>query len=156
MKFQLLILIFAFSCGSCKQHSEGNISHDESGKVLQADKNFNTFCQAHGRSAAFIAFAADSVIQMRDGAFPLIGKQALQSYYIQKNDTTSNLSWEPSRAEANGDIGYTFGWWKFKVRTQSGSDTLFRGTYVTVWKKQNNGEWKYILDAGNNVYSQTQ
>jgi ketosteroid isomerase-like protein len=143
-----LLLFFV----SCKMPPANDcILTNEADKVLQTDRNFNSFCHTHGVSAAFIAFAADSVIQMRDGAAPLIGLKALQNYYIQKNDTSSNLSWTPSRAKAQGMLGYTYGWWKFKAHTKAGADTLYMGTYVTVWEKQNNGDWKYVLDGGNNA-----
>ena len=28
-------------------------------------------------------------------------------------------------------------------------DSARRGTYVTIWKKQANGRWKFVLDSGN-------
>jgi ketosteroid isomerase-like protein len=28
-------------------------------------------------------------------------------------------------------------------------DTFFAGTYVSIWKKQPDGKWKFILDSGN-------
>jgi ketosteroid isomerase-like protein len=28
-------------------------------------------------------------------------------------------------------------------------DTVLRGTYVSVWKKQKDGKWKFMLDTGN-------
>jgi len=33
--------------------------------------------------------------------------------------------------------------------TKTGADTVIYGVYVSIWKKQKDGSWKYILDGGN-------
>jgi hypothetical protein len=41
-------------------------------------------------------------------------------------------------------LGYTYGNYQLKM------DTLIeKGTYVSIWKKDENGHWKYVLDSGN-------
>ena len=42
------------------------------------------------------------------------------------------------------DLGYTYGVWQL-----TSLDSMRQGTYVTIWKKNQNGVWKYVLDAGN-------
>jgi ketosteroid isomerase-like protein len=94
-------------------------------------------------------FAADSALQMRDGAIPLRGIQQIRDFYMKLHDTTSNLSWEPEFGMVSGNLGYTFGWWNFKAKIYPNRDTVFTGNYVTIWKKQSDGSWKYVLDGGN-------
>jgi ketosteroid isomerase-like protein len=64
-------------------------------------------------------------------------------------DASKKLVWEPTDAIAYGDrvTGVTVGrsaW----VRSTNRADTLARGRYLTLWRKQNNGTWKILLDAG--------
>jgi ketosteroid isomerase-like protein len=58
------------------------------------------------------------------------------------------LTWEPLYADisVSGDLGYTYG--LFASHTKTGK-LLGRGKYVTIWKKQRDGTWKYVLDGGN-------
>jgi ketosteroid isomerase-like protein len=44
----------------------------------------------------------------------------------------------------SGELGYTYGFWTFIAQ----KDTS-RGTYLTIWKKNAMGQWKYIADTGN-------
>jgi ketosteroid isomerase-like protein len=59
------------------------------------------------------------------------------------------LTWEPLKADASGDLGYTFGNWARKSKTAAGSDTTVYGNYVSIWKRQADGSWKYVFDSGN-------
>jgi len=41
-------------------------------------------------------------------------------------------------------MGYTYG--VYKVAT---ADTTLMGTYLNVWRKQDDGKWKFVIDTGN-------
>ncbi len=58
------------------------------------------------------------------------------------------MTWKPKGANvaASGDLGYTYG--VYEIHT-SAQDTVLYGTYVSIWKKQQNGKWKFVLDSGN-------
>jgi len=97
---------------------------------------------------AFLEFADDSVVLVRKDAWPIIGRKDLEQSFLQLNDSVFTLSWEPLNAymaEA-GDMGYTYGIFTMKIKA-SGQES--RGTYVSIWKKQTDGSWKYVLDCGN-------
>jgi ketosteroid isomerase-like protein len=114
-------------------------------QLMEADRAFNAMAQKEGLGKAFIAYAADSAILMRqENQMPVIGKGAITEVYSKI--TGSRLSWEPTKAEigASGDLGYTFG--NYKVR--EGEEVRAHGVYVTIWKRQSDGSWKYVLDGG--------
>jgi ketosteroid isomerase-like protein len=77
---------------------------------------------------------------------PIVGKQDLVKSYEGKSDNTFVLTWKPAKAviAESGDLGYTYGFWTFTA-----SNETSHGTYLTVWKKDFNGKWKYIADTGN-------
>jgi hypothetical protein len=41
-------------------------------------------------------------------------------------------------------MGYTYG-----IYTLIVNDSAYKGTYVTIWQKQADGTWKFVLDTGN-------
>ena len=43
-----------------------------------------------------------------------------------------------------GDLGFTYGIYNLEIK-----DTVLKGTYVSIWKKQKDGKWKFVLDSGN-------
>jgi ketosteroid isomerase-like protein len=117
-------------------------------EVLKADQDFSRMSIEKGMKEAFLFYAADSVIMLRQGQFPLMGKTALISHYKDIPDRKVILSWTPVVAKACGDLGYTFGKWELRF---PGKDTVEYGNYVTVWQKFPDGKWKYILDGGNDT-----
>ena len=57
-----------------------------------------------------------------------------------------HLTWKPDGGEiaTSGDLGFTYGIYKLEMK-----DTVLKGTYVSIWKKQTDGKWKFVLDSGN-------
>jgi ketosteroid isomerase-like protein len=64
-----------------------------------------------------------------------------------RTDTTFILSWKPAfeMIAESGELGYTYGYY---TRTIKATGVVSRGTYVTIWKKQKDGSWKFVLDTG--------
>jgi ketosteroid isomerase-like protein len=55
------------------------------------------------------------------------------------------LSWQPVGGEVDGRIGYTYGTWLLKRK--DGTDRT--GKYFTVWRLDDDGAWRVVLDGGN-------
>jgi ketosteroid isomerase-like protein len=117
-------------------------------ELIKTDKDFCQMNLEKGMKAAFTYFAAEEVIKIRDGRFPILGKQELIKNFATFPDDHIHLSWTPVKADVDDSLGYTFGQWQFRV---DGKDTVEYGVYVTVWKKQPDGSWKYVLDGGNST-----
>ena len=78
--------------------------------------------------------------------------EAQRSYlHTLAGEAHESLPESMTKAEASENIGYTFGWWKYYTKKKSGSDTVYQGVYITVWKKQKDGTWKYVIDGGNDT-----
>ena len=45
----------------------------------------------------------------------------------------------------SGDIGYTYG---IHTNTEKATGKITKGTYITIWQKQSDGKWKFVLDTG--------
>jgi ketosteroid isomerase-like protein len=100
--------------------------------------------QREGTGPAFIAYSADDPVMIRPGSMPLLGRSAFVESFSKV--AGSALSWEPLRAEiaASQDLGYTFG----RYTLRDGDAIKAYGVYVSIWKKQQDGSWKFVLDGG--------
>jgi len=142
MKGLLFLLMFVFvmvSCTEKKPVADPKV-------LMDADLAFSDFSVANGYQKSFIEFADDSLVLLHDNSMPIIGKQNLIKSYEGKSDSGIVLSWKPAKAmiAESGELGYTYGFWKYVAQ----KDTT-EGTYMTVWKKDVNGNWKFIADTGN-------
>jgi len=144
MKWMGIIGLAVFlSC--CQQPEDTNALKQE---VLETDRSFNKMATEKGIAEAFIYYADERVIKPSPGQQPIVGKYALMQSY-KENPPTYSLTWDPIRAEASGALGYTFGGYTLMVKNSAGRDTTIYGNYVSIWKRKNDGSWRYVFDAGN-------
>jgi ketosteroid isomerase-like protein len=136
----IAILFLIISCSkSAKSTREG--------QLMKADREFSALSLKQGMHKAFLEFIADSGVLLRDNSYPLIGKTTLAGLFAKSSDTSFVLTWEPAyeKIAGSGDLGYTYGFYTRKVKS---TGEVNRGTYLTIWKKQSDGSWKFVLDTG--------
>ena len=141
MLFVLIFgLFFLISCTPGTQKSE-------EGALLQTDRAFSELSAREGMFRAFLAYIADDGVILRDNEYPSRGKKLLQERFAGRADTSFILTWEPlyEKIAASGELGYTYGLHKTVIRA---TGELSQGTYVTIWLKQPDGSWKFVLDTG--------
>jgi ketosteroid isomerase-like protein len=130
----------------------GENSEELKAQVLEADRNFSRMSAEKGIASAFIFYADENVVKPSPGRQPIVGKFALMESYKKNPPGDEVLTWTPLKAEASGNLGYTFGGYELKTKTMDGlRDTIYYGTYVSVWKRKNDGTWRYVVDAGNST-----
>jgi len=114
---------------------------------MDADRDFSDMSKKKGLRNAFVEFIDNNGVLLRPGTLPLTGGDAMD-YITQSNDSSFVMTWEPESASiaASGDLGYTYGVYTLR---SAASDTAIYGSYVTIWKRQPNGKWKFILQSGN-------
>jgi ketosteroid isomerase-like protein len=140
----VILLLLLASCTSKKDASD---PFQEKQALLDADRAFSKLSGEKGMKAAFIEYIDSNGVLLRPNEMPIIGANAID-YLIQLNDTGFSLTWEPDNGAVSksGDLGYTFGIYAMKPNAK---DTAIYGTYTTIWKKQKDGKWKFVLDSGN-------
>lgn len=118
----------------------------ELASLIKTDIHFSDFSIKHGINKAFIEFAGDSAVLLKPNCLPIVGKLAIENYHSKIDDSNISLSWHPLNAKVSksADLGFTYGIWKLTA-----GNVQQEGTYVSVWHKNKDGEWKYILDSGN-------
>jgi len=93
---------------------------------------------------------ADDGVLILPGAPPIKGKEALlEGWKTMVADPNFKLAFEASRVEVakSGDMAVTSGSFTLTMTdAKTKQPVTDHGAYVTVYKKQGNGEWKAILD----------
>ncbi len=138
----LIVLTLLFSFSSCRV----SIKTEENRKLLmETDVAFSNYCMEKGMNEAFYKYAAEKAVMLKDNSYPLIGKENIKKQF-SGDDSQITFTWSPLEADVSksGELGYTYGTYSFQT-----VDSMHRGTYVSVWKKDENGNWKYVLDSGN-------
>lgn len=141
-----LIPIVLIALGACSQPRTEQPMPADPEELLSIDRGFAQMAREQGMTKAFLAYGDIGLVKYDQNEFPTVGLMALRDSLASLNDSLFNLDWEPFKAEISesGDLGYTLGRWAF-----SSGDTLMQhGVYVTVWKRQPDGSWKYVVDAG--------
>lgn len=134
--FPIFLLIF-FGC---------NTQKPDVSELFEADRKFSAMSVEKGYPEAFIEFAHPDAVILRPNSMPVKGRNAISALYEKADTTGVHFTWELLAGDiaASGDLGFTYGTYTFRKDT-----VTERGTYASVWKKDGNGNWKYILDVGN-------
>ena len=143
LKAIILIAVIAFT--ACTKPDTKKFEQE----IMDADKAFSDLSVKSGMIAAFSHYAAPDVVLIKPNMYPIVGHEKLEEHYKGKSDSSFVLTWEPkfARVAQSGELGYTYGYWE--IRLKSNPNEVSVGTYATVWQRQSNGEWKFVLDLGN-------
>ena len=116
-------------------------------EMVKTEQAFSKMAEEKNTRDAFLAFIADDGLLFRPGA--VNGKKWLLEHPAPPTDKKPLLAWQPLFAgmSASGDLGFTTGPWEFKADVKDDKPAGY-GHFVTVWKKQADGTWKFVVDLG--------
>lgn len=136
-----IILISASGCINHKTTEED---------LIKIDLEFSDYSSTHGMKAAFLSYFHQEGTLLRKNNPPIEGYEKIVEYFSKFDDRNFELTWEPTFAHLSksGELGYTYGIYEFKSKSDSSTETE-KGTYITIWKLDDNNQWKAILDSGN-------
>jgi ketosteroid isomerase-like protein len=106
------------------------------------DGEFSAQAVAQGQPAAHAVFAAPDAVELLTGV--TYGRDAIVASHL---DDDFVLSWTSTGGgvSESGDLGYTTG--PFLV-TVPGTTLTAAGHYLTIWKRQLDGQWRYVVGSG--------
>ncbi|HEU0099303.1 MAG TPA: DUF4440 domain-containing protein [Allosphingosinicella sp.] len=109
------------------------------GEVVAAERAFAGAARSEGVNAAFLEYSAPDGLVFQPG--PTNAKAALAEHPIPP----IKLSWWPAYAgiAESGDLGFTTGPYLIGE-----GERRRHGWYFTVWKRQSDGRWRWVLDHG--------
>jgi len=115
---------------------------------MRVDSEFAARARA-GVAQAFREYAALDATSLPMGEAPLHGREAIAQTVV--NLPAGSLLWTPVAADIakSGDLGYTWGTYALHSTDADGKLRVSHGKYITVWKKQPDGSWKFVMDIAN-------
>ena len=145
--FISLLLSFCVVIYAC-QSGQGNQSEKARQEIAKAEKDFEKMAAEKGIAEAFFWFA-DSSATIKTGNDSLIhGKEGIRNFFEANRFKTASVKWSPDFIDAasSGDLGYTYGQYIWQSKDSTGKVNEAKGIFHTVWKKQKDGNWKFVWD----------
>ncbi|MCA8886689.1 MAG: hypothetical protein KDA35_08690 [Hyphomonadaceae bacterium] len=136
------ILFSSLVLAACATSPAATTPPVASNPVIVAERTFAADAAQRGWAAAFRSYAAADAITLSPD--PVNAQENLARI---EGDGETTLDWRPAYAgiSRGGDFGFTTGPFLFR-----GRDGIV-GHYFTVWRRQPDGGWKWIFDAGTDV-----
>ncbi len=118
--------------------------------LYELEENFAKDAAVRGGLAFIDRMAPDGVLLM-NGQAPIEGLDKIKKA-MQWTPKEYQLTWTPMAAVMgpSGDMGYTWGHFEGRSIDVNGYPVVTKGRYMTIWRKEANGDWKIVLDAGAN------
>ena len=115
--------------------------------IHNQERSFQNMTTTKGIAEAFAHYAAEDAVINRNNQL-IEGNNNILEFYNHPMYAKASVDWEPQRIEVAqaGDMAYSYGNYIWKLPNQEGVLQAYRGIYFTIWKKQSNGQWKYVWD----------
>jgi ketosteroid isomerase-like protein len=116
--------------------------------VWAADSMFSDLSYRMGTAYAFSNTVAERGVLFGTPEL-VIGPDAVREEYAAR-PATSSMTWKPVHAGISGsrDLGYTIGESVSTGVGPSGAAVQHFGKYLTVWKRQKDARWRWVVDGG--------
>jgi ketosteroid isomerase-like protein len=147
--FKIFIVLWLFTIFfACSSKKETKSLSGLKEEVIQTEKEFAALAKKSGIRDAFYYFADEIAVIKRGNDTLITGKENIREFYQNPKFKNFDLSWAPDFADVSedGTLGYTYGKYILKIKDENGDTSEYTGVFHTVWKRQENGSWKYVWD----------
>jgi len=135
-------LILCLSAGSPAHAADPAWSADEQAVAAADTAFYNATLVKKGQG--WVEFADEKATSGVDHGKAAIGA-TFDKLYARPG---FSLIWHPTFAKVVGDVGMTSGPYESHVQDAKGVDHRATGNYVTVWQRQQDGQWRFVWDGG--------
>ena len=133
---------------SCQSTDLAKIREGWKNEIRSAENSFAEMAASEGMEKAFVTYAAPDAVLMRNNLL-IKGVDQIQQFFAnQKSHGNSTLTWSPDFVDVSnsGDLGYTYGNYKYQGIDSAGQIFESNGIFHTVWKRQSDGSWRFVWD----------
>ena len=140
-----LLLLAGCSADSPDVKSNRQSSIEE---IIKVEKDFQKMTEDKGVAEAFWFYADSNAVIKRENDTIIRGKEAIRKYYSQPIYARASVAWSPDFTDVSGegDMSYTYGKYTWRIEDSTGKIAEMKGVFHTVWKRQVDGNWKYVWD----------
>jgi ketosteroid isomerase-like protein len=117
--------------------------------VQEVDRDLSRASESR-KIDAFTALLDTDTVFISESGPPARGHAAVRAKWAMFFDPAGpSLTWEPYEGEvgSEGDLGYTRGKFLFQGKDGSGTPVTERGEYLSIWRKQQDGTWRLVVDS---------
>ena len=147
----LVIIGLALSCKQQPPPSPPDTRVADERAIREADAAWSKVATAKDVEA-YVGFLAEDALGLPPNAPMQRGKETIRKSVSEMMASPGfALSWQASKVEASrgGDLAYSVGTYELTMNDPKGKPVTDRGKYMTVWKKQPDGQWKVVTDMYN-------
>jgi ketosteroid isomerase-like protein len=118
-------------------------------ELMRIDAEFSAAAQKLGVGEAFLHYAAADAVMLPENQNAVKGHAGIREQFAGF-PAGATLAWKPFHADvaASGDLGYTLGTFELRGKGADGQPSVRYGKYCSVWKRQADGSWKWVVDVG--------
>jgi uncharacterized protein (TIGR02246 family) len=141
-------LVLLLECPASAQHAGHADPHEE---LLKVDREWAQAAATRDLER-IVSYWTDDAVIYTPGEAPVAGKEAIRKYVSASLELPGfAIKWTPTRAEVSkaGDLGYTIGTNAITLPVAQGGSITIEGRYVTVWRKEQDGRWRCVIDTWN-------
>ena len=137
--------------------TESNVDRQEESEKLRELSREWSKVAATGNIDSLMTYCADDAIMMPPNKPPLKGKEEIRSYVKASGQVPGfEISWEPVSAyiSDDGSMAYMIERNQIAYNDSLGNRVVEHNKVVTVWRKDDEGNWKNVVDMWNSDPSQ--
>ncbi len=118
-------------------------------ELVKVENAFNAMAQEEGLLKAFEYFAAPDVAFIDTDPRRFRGLTAVRER-MGPDPPGVKLSWSPMFTDVSDDgtLGHNYGRYESRQPGPDGKEVVRSGWFLTIWKRQPDGSWKYVMDTG--------
>ncbi len=118
-------------------------------EVAAMEDSFCAMAQEKGLLAAFEHFAAPDVAFIDTDPRKFRGIEAVRQR-IGPDQPDVKLTWSASFTDVSDDgtLGYNYGRYELRGPGPDAKAVVSGGWFLTIWKRQPAGTWRYVMDNG--------
>jgi ketosteroid isomerase-like protein len=154
LKTGFSLCIFLVLAGRSLATSQENLCRE----LARTEHSFCAEAARVGIANAFLAYMADDCflpdrLMLSRSEYQAAVQEARAkagAAYKPGPNPDVQLTWSPSKVSVSDDgtLGYTWGRYDFTSKGKDGKIDSSSGIYLTIWRRQADGSWKFVYDGG--------
>ncbi|MSU64636.1 MAG: DUF4440 domain-containing protein [Opitutus sp.] len=118
-------------------------------ELVRVEDAFCTMAREKGLLATFEHFAAPDVAFIDTDPRKYRGLEAVRER-MGPDQPGVTLSWSALFTDVSdaGTLGYNYGRYESRRTGPDGKEIIRGGSFLTIWKRQPDGTWRYVMDNG--------
>lgn len=143
---KIIAILFSITILSCNQPATDTRAEGE--KVMQLSKDWAQAADA-GNVEKIVSYWADDAVLIAPGEPMLDGKKAIKEMVEASYKIPGfKIGWQPKKVEVSksGDMAYIIEDSQVSFADSTGKTITYNNKAVSIWRKQEDGSWKNVVD----------